>query len=96
MERYYIPYKGSQPAAININGHSVLIVSSDRDALVEHLSEQGVDRFKVFDSAETPEEQVVQLAWLSNAVKGEVVVAPDFLSLKELVESLEGQLPWIQ
>lgn len=96
MKELFVPYAGSKPASIDINGHSLLIVSRDRDELQAHLSELGGDSLKGIHIADESSEEELMLEALSTEVNGGVVVAPDGTNLRDVIRSLELELPWLQ
>ena len=63
MREYFVPYAGPKPAVININGHNLVIVSPDKEELLEHLTELGGDSLRGIDIAEEQqqEDQVLQM-----------------------------------
>lgn len=93
MERIYIPYKKNKPAIVEVNGHELLVVASDKDAL---RSSQLIDSdsFKEVD-AEGPYEVEFLFSSLEPDFKAGVVFAPDDVETDEFITILSGQLPWV-
>lgn len=52
MNKIYIPYYGEHPAAVDINGHPVLIVSADPSTMAESLDLMGGDYLCEVDAEE--------------------------------------------
>jgi hypothetical protein len=96
MSQLFAPFKGSDPAAVTINGHRIIILGSDRSELEEGLELVGGDRLRrlrVGDSDRGHERVLQRLAY---RVRGGVVIAPPDTSVSALLDSLREQLPWVQ
>ena len=93
METIFIPYNGSHPASIQINGHDVVILSSDTDALKDVMS---VDKFVPVEGVETPDDLTDALLNLGVVPGCSIVLAPSEVSMDEVIGSLHRDLPWIQ
>ncbi len=92
MSKFFVPYSGESPAAVDIKGHRLLIISPSPDTLVKDLQVLGgntVREFDVFDGDAEP------FANLAASVQGGVVVTPPGVSLPALIFSLEQELPWL-
>ena len=96
MKEYFVPYFGNQPASLCINGHRLVIISQDRQDLVDHLSHLGGDRVEGIVSSGSQQDEVKLLEGLAESAGGGVVVAPSELTLDEVIRNLESELPWIQ
>lgn len=96
MKQYYVPYSGELPASLSINGHQLVIVSEDRDELLDGLSQLGADRVEGIVSSGEDEEEVELAKNLAQCSGSGVVIAPAELTLDELIQNLEIELPWIQ
>ncbi|MDC0357527.1 hypothetical protein OAO01_01830 [Oligoflexia bacterium] len=96
MTEYFIPYAGKQPASLNINGHKLVIVSQDRQELMDHLQVLGGDRLEELRSGASREEEQELLEDLADRIDGGVVVAPSDIELDEVIRDLQSELPWIQ
>jgi len=96
MSNFYVPYAGSKPASLSINGHRLVIISADRNELEENLSLLGADHFQELDDWGSRAEQEASLETIASSVGGGVVVAPEDLELREVIKNLETELPWIQ
>ena len=76
MARYFVPYAGKQPAAVEINGHRVLILSGEEEFFEPYLESLGADslkKVKTGPSKKADERALERLAARSGAG---VVVAP--------------------
>ena len=96
METFFVPYSGDRPAAVEINGHRVLILSPDIDNMSEEIQMVGGDRIREIavpehDEGSTP----FVLEDLAHDIKGGIVLSPPGVSLTAMIESLEDELPWI-
>ena len=81
---------------MNINGHKLVILAQDADALKQDLALLGGDNLKRLDVGESPEEERVVLDRLARSIKGGVVVAPSETEVEDVIRNLEAELPWIQ
>jgi hypothetical protein len=93
-EKLYIPYSGKKPAHITVNGHRVVILSSDPAILNESLSTLGADAVKELkDSASVSGQRwIKKIAKSSNA---HIVVTTEAVEIDEVIKNLENELPWI-
>ncbi|NBW39911.1 hypothetical protein EBR25_02800 [bacterium] len=96
MSRYFIPFSGRAPAALDINGHRLLIVSRDQDDIEESLSLFGADTVKSIEGEFGRDESFVALEKLADSIQGDVVIAPDDEPLEAILMDLQEELPWIQ
>ena len=95
MQKLYIPYSGSGPTQIEVNGHRVVLVSPDHEVLARGLEVLGGDALHEFDADqfETPEEVVAELSDVTG--NAHIVLAPAQLEITDLLESLRLNLPWV-
>lgn len=96
MFRYFVPYSGTCPTAIDINGHKLLIVSSDKSDIEECLDIFGADCIKTVDGGISRDDCHDTLERLAEEVAGDVLIAPEDAPLQETLLSLEQELPWLQ
>ena len=96
MTRYYIPFSGRSPAALDINGHRLLIVSSDQRDIEESLALFGADTVKSIDRDLARDDGHVVLEKLADSIKGDVVIAPEDEPLEAILTDLQEELPWLQ
>lgn len=101
MPRYFIPFSGRDPAALDINGHRLLIVSSDQKDIEESLSLFGADTVKSIDGDSIGgglgrDEGYAALEKLADSIKGDVVIAPEDEPLEAILIDLQEELPWLQ
>lgn len=96
MPRYFIPFSGRDPAALDINGHRLLIVSSDQKDIEESLALFGADTVKSIDGDLGRDDGYVALEKLADAIKGDVVIAPEDEPLETILTDLHEELPWLQ
>lgn len=107
MQKFYVPYKKNAPAIVTINGHSVLVITTDEEALEESLTLEAEDVLEVDmyeDIEERPESIIEGLPKdifekskknrLSEQLS--VVVAPPEIDVDSLLNSLKDELVWIQ
>lgn len=95
MANLFIPYSAGRPASLTINGHRLLIISSDKNDLEQHLPMFGGDSLREMEDWGSRAEQEATLEELAGEVGGGVVVAPEELDLLEVIRNLESELPWI-
>jgi len=95
MASFYIPYAGSDPAAISIKGHRFIILSREPEILAGGLSLLGADTVVKVESPD-PYEENYFLDDLAKQINGGVVIAPYDVALSDVLENLEAELPWLQ
>ena len=96
MNRLFAPCVGKKLAPVIINGHRLLIVSQDKKILGEGLNLIGGDRVKSLPRVSSSDEQEKLLGQLAERVSAGIVLAPDNIEMKDLIRSLENELPWVQ
>jgi hypothetical protein len=101
MGTIYAPFKNNKPVTFEVNGHSVVIVASQKRAISESLNVLGGDTVKairVADHTKGIEQAVEKLFAKKLPEKGlpsSVVFAPNEVDMNELLFSLQRELPWI-
>lgn len=95
MTKYFIPYTQEIPAAIEIKGHRLLLVSTDEGELLDDLDRIGGDTVREINLRDDSAEQTAALADLAASVNGGVVLTPPGVSLERMIQSLETELPWV-
>lgn len=95
MKVMYTPYTGKKPVPFTVNGHKLLIISSDQELFEENLERVGAERIGTIRFGDTMEEERAALDRLAEAVEGGVVVASADLELDEILANLSRELPWI-
>jgi hypothetical protein len=93
MEKLFVPYKQNKPAYVSVNGHQLVIVSTDHEALEAALC---FDSDSLHELEADPEDLESIIESLKGEIEGGIVFAPAEISPDELVESLQAELPWIQ
>ena len=98
MKSFYVPYKGKRPAYLDINGHRVVILSSDQEAFESAPVQEFVksDSVKAVAGGESERERQRALVKIAKSSKSGVIVAPDDMDIGELIKDLKEQLPWVQ
>lgn len=107
MEKFYIPYKKNSPAIIKINGHNVLVITTDEESLSESitLDPEEVKEIAVLEDIsdspeslmrELPKEIINSEVGLNNTIQLSVVVAPPEIDVDTLLVSLHDELVWVQ
>ncbi len=96
MEKFFVPYADGFPAAINIKGHRLLIVSTDEEDITESLVELGGNEIREVQAKEGSSDETQVLLELAAGIKGGVVLAPPGIALSTMITSLESELPWVQ
>jgi hypothetical protein len=92
MSKIFVPYCENSPAALNIKGHRLLILSSSSEQLNNYLEEMGGTHIKAIDLFEDENEVLAQLA---ASIDGGIVISPPEESIEDIVRNLEDQLPWV-
>ena len=95
MEKVYVPYLNDSPATISVNGHTLVIVSRDSQALLKDLKALGGDSVREIEIEDGRKDEASALASLATTIKGGVVMAPKAMRLTAMIRSLEKQLPWL-
>lgn len=93
MPTFFVPYDRNTPAAIEIKGHRLLIMSTSKEEIEEELTTVGANEIREITVAEDETEPLAELA---ASVNGGVVLSPPGLSISALVLNLEQELPWLQ
>jgi predicted glycosyltransferase len=96
MTSFFVPYQNKKPKAVSINGHRLIILARDREAVEEHLLEFGADSVRKVRGGKNAEEEEFLLSKLARTSNAGVVVAPHQVELKEVIRNLEATLPWLQ
>lgn len=98
MEKFYIPYKSNKPAWTYVNGHRLIIVSTDSETFsgegfddVDSVQELECDMADIESTIAALQEDLIE-----TGESGGVVIAPTDIDPDELLESLSRELPWIQ
>lgn len=95
METVFIPYRGSQPCSVTINGHEVVILATTDEAFTSVESFPPFDAVLPIEGADTPEQLFSHLSKLGVRRNCAVVIAPAGISIDDLINSLGQELPWI-
>lgn len=95
MEPIFVPYAGTHPATIDINGHRLVILSQEREQLEDCLELLGGDHvFEVDQTNFETSEEVLQ--GLAEESKARLVVTPLDVEIPQVLEQLRINLPWPQ
>ncbi len=92
LETFFIPYVHGNPLAVDIKGHRLLLVGTDPELMNDQLEFIGGDTLR---ELKLPEGDRDQLAEIAASVRGGVVVAPEGMTLGDLLDDLETELPWV-
>ena len=95
MRDIFIPYAGKEPASVFINGHKLLILSTNKQEIEGSLELVGADRIEQLSGLSSSQEQEQEIAKLAESIHGGVVLAPEELHVNELIKNLETELPWV-
>lgn len=96
MKALYIPYTGTRPASIVVNGHKLLILSQDKDTLEESLDLIGADSVRKIRNSESDAEQELAIDRIARKNRASIVIAPIEAEVSDILRSLETELPWLQ
>ena len=96
MANFYVPFAGEKPAALKINGHRLIFLSTDKDAFDQDLPLVGADRVRCLKGGKSKASQKKILSKLAKTSKAGVVLAPSDVELRDLISNLEHELPWMQ
>ena len=95
MLRYFVPYVNEKPASIIVKGHKLVLVSTDSRDLLKGLAVIGADRVEEIQVEENAAKQDLFISNLAQSVHGGVVMAPPGVDLRQVLEGLEHELPWM-
>ena len=95
MVKVFVPYIHNVPAALEINGHKVLIICADSDDIVGELDIVGGDEIRELVLGEGSHEQSELLADLAADIEGGVVLSPPGVPPSAMINNLRQELPWI-
>lgn len=93
MARYYIPYVGENPAAIDVKGHRLIVVSTSAQDLTDELSLLGGTSVRELN---LDDEEMEYFNSLAASIRGGVVLSPPGVSVSAMIRSLEAEIPWVQ
>lgn len=96
MGNVFVPYRGKKPASVFINGHSLVILSHDREVLEQELDLIGADRVRTISLGKSDPEGEEAIGKIAKQVDSGVVIAPADVHLKDVLKNLEHELPWLQ
>jgi hypothetical protein len=96
MKKFYIPYNGTKPATVSINGHQLLIVSDDKTTLAGNLEDLNADHCEAIRGGSSERDHESILTNLARQNKAGLVVAHSEIPMPQLLESLKAELPWMQ
>ena len=96
MNSLFVPFTGNKPAAIEINGHRLIFVSTESDMLLNNLEVLGGNELREIESESNVDDSNGALETLAADIKGGVVLMPPGLSPQVIIANLEIELPWLQ
>lgn len=96
MANYFVPYSGRKPAALQINGHRVLLFSRSKETFSDELGLLGADRIKRVRATVPSAEKDIALEKLSQTAEAGLVLVPPHAPIAEIIRNLESELPWVQ
>ncbi len=92
MTKYFIPFTSNCPRAIEVKGHRLVIVTTNRRELKDFGDFLGTEEIREFC---LPDNENEALATLAASVQVGVVVTPPGMSISTIISSLENELPWV-
>lgn len=87
-----MPYIDEKPAAIDIKGHRVLILTCSSDDMIGSLNVLGGTSIRELDFIG---DETQALGELAASIDAGVVLAPPGVSISTMIYSLKEQLPWV-
>lgn len=96
MPKYFIPCTGQKPAVISIKGHRLVVLSKDREVLSDDLNLLGADRIRFLQVGKAREDDAKVLTRIAKKANAGLVIAPQRSELREVIDRLESELPWLQ
>lgn len=91
MGKVFVPYVDDQPAAVEVNGHRLLILTSLPEDMAEDLELLGGSEIREVQYSD----EDTMLVDLAANINGGVVLAPPGTSPRSMIDSLSAELPWI-
>ena len=95
MQKLYVPFSNNLPAAVEINGHRLLIVCSQSADLASDLAAVGAKEVREVEVDDGELESAQALADLAAGINGGVVLTPPGISAGDMIANLQLELPWI-
>ncbi len=95
MTRFFVPFLDDEPAAIEVNGHKLLIVTSESADMIADLEVLGGAEIREIALADDDSEGSKLMADLAADINGGVVLTPPGVSPRTMIEDLSEELPWI-
>ncbi len=92
MSTVYVPYSGNNPAAIEIKGHRLLILTSVREDIERDLRLIGGSEVRSVDLVGNENEALANLA---ASIGAGVILAPPGIDMPAMLKNLERELPWV-
>ena len=92
MTTFFVPYQGNDPAAVQIKGHRLVILSAEAPDKLEELELLGATEYRPVEVNNNSE----SLALLAEEVGAGVVLSPPGVSIRVVISNLERELPWVQ
>lgn len=93
MSKFFIPYDGENPAAVDIKGHKLVIVSTSAEEMLNGLQSLGGDHLEELEVSEGDSQALSEIA---AQVNGGVVLSPPGVPVDHMLFDLERELPWVQ
>ena len=93
MSKFFVPFNQDEPAAVEINGHRLLLVASSEDELTAGLREIGGSEVREIELSPSNEESVLRN--LANTIHGGIVLTPPGVRVATMLSSLKAELPWV-
>jgi hypothetical protein len=102
MSTFFVPYFDNKPVCLDVKGHRLVIVTAEREPLLEELGDLGGDDVRELNVQDDLLRRK-DMDWLAQApfvelaqkVEGGVVFAPPGISPTAIIETLERELPWL-
>ena len=91
-QKVFVPYVDESPAAIEINGHRLLIVRADVESDVTDFEFVGATEIREYS---LDDDDTELLASLASQVDSGVVIAPPEMPLSAVIADLQSGLPWL-
>ena len=89
-----MPYRGTKPLTLTVNGHKLVIIAPEPELLEEFVERYGGDAVKGVQPQRYKSESAFVKS-LERKSSAKVVMAPAGVELSEVLASLELSLPWL-
>ena len=96
MYKLFVPYKDKKPAVVEVKGHKVIILTTERSSMEDDMALVGGETCRSINLEGTTRQQMLSLRKLSDRSGAGIVVNAGSVDLSDVIKNLEAELPWLQ